>query len=103
MKILTAKLFISFERLEGIHMNFSGKMCLKIILKVTKTSLSLEDKFSEKQQGGQIDSLIVLGLKNRDFQGEMHLIISQRKLRKYFFCHIQTYIQLYFGSTSVLI
>ena len=40
-------------------MKFSGKMCLKIILKVTKKqgfSLSLEDTLFEKPQGGgQID------------------------------------------------
>ena len=40
-------------------MKFSGKMCLKIILNVTKSqgfTLSLEDKFFEKPQGraGQI-------------------------------------------------
>ena len=41
-------------------MKFSGKMCLKIILKATKNqgfTLSLEDTFFEKPQvGGQIDS-----------------------------------------------
>ena len=43
-------------------MKFSGKMCLKIILKVTKNqgfSLSLEDTLFEKPQGkrgGQIDT-----------------------------------------------
>ena len=42
-------------------MKFSGKMCLKMILKVTKNqgfTLSLEDTFFEKPQGrggGQID------------------------------------------------
>ena len=41
-------------------MKFSGKICLKIILKVTKNqgfTLSLEDTFSERPQGGrsQID------------------------------------------------
>ena len=39
-------------------MKFLGKMCLKIILKVTKSqgfSLSLEDTLFEKLQGGQID------------------------------------------------
>ena len=52
-------------------MKFSGKMCLMIMLKVTKNqgfTLCLEDTFFEKQQGrgggGQIDTLppIVLGL-----------------------------------------
>ena len=41
-------------------MKFSEKMCLKMILKVTKTqgfTLSLKDAFSEKPQWGQIDSL----------------------------------------------
>ena len=43
-------------------MKFSGKMCLMIILKVTKNqgfTLSLEDTFFEKPQGvgGQIDRL----------------------------------------------
>ena len=36
-------------------MKFSGKMCLKIILKVTKNqgfTLSLEDTFFEKLEGG---------------------------------------------------
>ena len=41
-------------------MKFSGKMCLKIILKVTKNqafTLSLEDTFFEKpQESGQIDT-----------------------------------------------
>ena len=39
-------------------MEFSGKMCLKIILKVTKNqgvTLSLEDTFSKNHSGGQID------------------------------------------------
>ena len=51
-------------------MKFSGKMCLKIILKVTKNqgfTFSLEDTFFEKPQGGggQIDSSpAVLGLKH---------------------------------------
>ena len=38
-------------------MKFSGKVCLKIILKVTKTqgfTLSVEDTFFEKPQEGQI-------------------------------------------------
>ena len=38
-------------------MKFSGKMCLKIILKVTKSqgfSLSLEDTLFEKPHGGQV-------------------------------------------------
>ena len=41
-------------------MKFSGKMCLKIKLKVTKnqgSALSLEDTFFEKPQGGQIEPL----------------------------------------------
>ena len=36
-------------------MKFSGKMCFKIILKVTKNqgfTLSLEDNFFEKPKGG---------------------------------------------------
>ena len=39
-------------------MKFSGKMCPKITLKVTKNegfTLSLEDIFFEKPQGSQID------------------------------------------------
>ena len=49
-------------------MAFPGKMCLKIILKVTKNqrfTLSSEDTFFEKPQGrGQIDQPpAVLGLK----------------------------------------
>ena len=43
----------------GNSMKFSGKMCLMIIIKVTKNhgfTLSLEDTFLEKPQGaGQID------------------------------------------------
>ena len=42
----------------GNSMKFSGKMCLKIILKVTKKqgfNLSLEDAFFEKPQGGRGD------------------------------------------------
>ena len=38
-------------------MKFSGKMCLMIILKVTKNQgfiLSLEDTFFEKPQGGEV-------------------------------------------------
>ena len=38
-------------------MKFLGKMCLKIILKVTKNqglTLSLEDTFSEKPQGSRV-------------------------------------------------
>ena len=41
----------------GNSMKFSGKMCLKIILKVTKNqgfTFSLEYAFFEKPQGGQI-------------------------------------------------
>ena len=40
-------------------MTFSGKMCFKMLLKVTKDhsfTLSLEDTFFEKPQGGQIDT-----------------------------------------------
>ena len=48
-------------------MKFSGKMCLKIILKVTKNqgfSLSLEDTLFEKPQGGGVKLIppAVLGL-----------------------------------------
>ena len=41
----------------GISMKFGGKMCLMIILKVTKNqsfTFSWEDTFFEKPQGGQI-------------------------------------------------
>ena len=44
-----------FWTIWGISMTFSGKMWLMIILKVTKHqgfTLSLEDTFSEKPQGG---------------------------------------------------
>ena len=55
-------------------MKFSGKICPKIILKVTKSqgfTLSVEDIFFEKPQGGgQIDlppiTANVLGLKEKD-------------------------------------
>ena len=63
----------NFWTIWGIWMKFSGKMCLMIILKVTKNqgfTLSLEDTFFKKPQGwggvaeGQIGSLpTVLGLK----------------------------------------
>ena len=47
-------------------MKFSGKMCLKIILKVTKYqgfALSLEDTFFKKPQGGvKLIPPAVLGL-----------------------------------------
>ena len=48
-------------------MKFSGKMCIKIMLKVTKNQgfiFSLEDTFFEKPRGGgrQIDPPVVLGL-----------------------------------------
>ena len=52
----------------GISMKFSGKMWLRIILKVTKNqgfTLSLEDTFLKNPQGGrggQIDPQAVLGL-----------------------------------------
>ena len=39
-------------------MKCSGKMCFKVILKVTENqgfTLSLEDTFFEKPQGGQFD------------------------------------------------
>ena len=55
-------------------MKFSGKMCLKIILKVTKNqgfTLSLEDTFFEKPQGGQIappPPPAVLGLNTVEFK-----------------------------------
>ena len=49
-------------------MKFSGKMCLIIILKVTKNqglTLSLEDKYFEKLQGGDPLPPAVLGLNVR--------------------------------------
>ena len=48
-------------------MKFSGKMCLKIVLKVTTNqgfTISLEDTFFRNTTGGgQTDPLTVLGLK----------------------------------------
>ena len=47
----------------GNSIKFSGKMCFKIILKVTKNqgfTLSLEDTFFEKPQGGQIEGVLEL-------------------------------------------
>ena len=44
-------------------MKFSGKMCFKIILKVTKKTgfhLSLEDKFFEKPEGGHPPTVLRL-------------------------------------------
>ena len=44
-----------FWTTSGNSRKFSGKMCFKIILKVTKNqgfTLSLENTFFEKQQGG---------------------------------------------------
>ena len=50
----------------GISMKFLGKMGLMIMLKVTKNqgfTLSIEDAFFEKPQGGgQIDLPAILGL-----------------------------------------
>ena len=46
-------------------MKFLGKMCLKMILKVTKSqgfTLSLEDTSFKKPQRDQIDPRTVLGL-----------------------------------------
>ena len=43
----------------GNSMKFSGKMCFKIILKVTKkqgSTLSIEDTFFKKPQGGESQS-----------------------------------------------
>ena len=52
-------------------MKFSGKMYFKIILKATKNqrfTLSLEDTFFEKPQGGgQIDPPAVFGLRTMRF------------------------------------
>ena len=64
-----------FWTIWGNSMKFSGKMCFKIILKVTKNqgfTLSLEDTFFEKPQDGQVDPSLnppaVLGLKqNRTY------------------------------------
>ena len=59
--ILMKKIFISSERLDGISMKFSEKMCLMIILNVIKNqsfTLSLENTISEKQ-GGQIEPNVV--------------------------------------------
>ena len=50
----------------GNSTRFSRRMCFKTILNVTKNqgfSLSLEDTFFEKLQGGQIDPLAVVGSK----------------------------------------
>ena len=52
--MLTENFFIS----SGNSMKFSGKMCFKIILKVTKNQgsvLSKEDIFLKKPQRGQFD------------------------------------------------
>ena len=66
-------------------MKFSGKICFKIVLKVTKYqsfNLSLEHTFFEKPQGGsQIDlppfpSPAVLGLKEHPIK-----IISSKKMK----------------------
>ena len=49
-------------------MKFSGKMCFEIISKVTKNqgfTLSLEDTFFEKPQGGGGQPPGILGLKKR--------------------------------------
>ena len=48
------EIFDIFCTTKGISIQFSGKMCRMIILKVTKNqgfTLSLEDKFFEKPQG----------------------------------------------------
>ena len=49
------ELFHTFWTTWGNSMNFSGKMCFKIILKVSKNRVlthSLEDAFFEKPEGG---------------------------------------------------
>ena len=60
----------------GNSMKFSGKMYLKIILKVSKNqgfTLSIKDTFFEKPQGGVILTVAVLGLKSCDFKTRVHL------------------------------
>ena len=56
-------------------MKFSGKMCLKTILKVTKTqgfTLSIDDTFLEKPTGGcQIDPPISFRVKKRFLQNQI--------------------------------
>ena len=56
MKIanIEREIIYNFWTTWGIYMKFSGKMCLMIILKVTKIqgfTLSLEDTLLEKSQG----------------------------------------------------
>ena len=58
MKIsnIDRKILHNFWTTWGISMKFSGKLCLIIMLKVTKNQgviLSLEDAFFEKPQGGR--------------------------------------------------
>ena len=68
-------------------MKFSGKMCLMIILKVTKNqgfTLSLEDIFFEKPQGGQIDLPplpAVLGLKLCGYIIHLYIYFSLVKVK----------------------
>ena len=60
-----------FQTARGTSMKFSGKMCLIIMLKVTKNlgfALSLEYTLLEIHMGGQFDPLSVfLGLRSNTF------------------------------------
>ena len=68
MKIanIDREILYNFWTTWGTSIKFSGKMCLIIILKVTKhqdLTLCLEDIIFKKPQRGQIDPPAVLGLK----------------------------------------
>ena len=65
-------------------MKFSGKMCLMIILKVTKNqglTLSLEDTFIEKRQGGQIEIPSRFTVNNKTYQQEANLFSIETFLK----------------------
>ena len=69
-------------------MKFSGKMCFKIILKITKNqsfTLSLEDTFFEKPQGGRgeggeaiklIPPAVLVLIRYVEHKSEKHLSVA---------------------------
>ena len=71
-------------------MKFSGKMCFKIILKVTKNQgfiLSLEDKFFEKPQVGGIK------FRNKEINCNKDVNIFDLKIEESSHCYSPTYYQ----------
>ena len=90
-------------------MQFSGKFCLKIILKVTKNqgfSLSLEDSFFEKpQEGVKLTPLLPPSLPPAVLGLNGHNIFFKRKFFIYFsgFSFHKTPLGFYIKSNCLLI